>query len=132
MVLDGDNDKIQPLNLCLCTPALLSDTQSLCPKHSEEMSIIHAKLIVNDSFLKDSCDSVVHLILLGFQDITHCSVIQTMPLCHSQMSNFLVYPRHETDLALKSLCSVSSNRMMENVQKLRNINSDTSNSHIQV
>lgn len=104
----------------------------LCPKHSEKVFIIHAKLMVKDSFLKDSCDSVVQLILLGFQDITHCSVIQTLPLCHSQMSNSHFYLGHETDLALKSLCSVSNYKMMENVQKLRNINSDTNNSHIQV
>jgi hypothetical protein len=66
MVLDGDTDKIQHLNLCLCTPALLSATHSSSAQNTLKMSIIHAKLMVKDSFLKDSCDTVVQLILLLF------------------------------------------------------------------
>lgn len=124
MVLDGDMDKIQHLNLCLCTPAPLSDTHCSFAQNTLKKCL----LFITQGFLWYCCT----VNIIGFLDITHCSVIQTLPLCHSQMSNSHFYPRHETDLALKSLRSVSNYKMMENVQKLRNINSDTKNSHIQI
>jgi len=47
MVLDGDTDKIQRLNLGLVYfSPIICHPLFLCPKHSETVSITHAKLIV--------------------------------------------------------------------------------------
>jgi len=70
MELDGDTDKIQRLSLGLVySSPFICHPLFLCPKHSEKGSIIHAKLMVKESFLKDSCDIVVQLILLGFKTL---------------------------------------------------------------